>query len=56
MKPMHVKQNETSDKKPSPLSAKVTDNQDTRYDYLMLLTNEWIASQKLNHDFIRSIN
>lgn len=39
MKPIHLKQNKTPDKRPSSLSAKVTDNQDTRYDYLMLLNN-----------------
>jgi len=32
------------------------DNQDSRYDYLMLLTNDWIASQNHCNDFIRSIN
>jgi len=37
-------------------SVKATDNQDTRYDYLMLLTNDWIATQKHSNDFIRSIN
>lgn len=51
---VNLKQKKTPDKqKPA---AKVTDNQDTRYDYLMLLTNDWIASQHHSNDFIRSIN
>ena len=56
MKATKLKQNETPKTQAPPSSDKTLDNQDTRYDFLMLLTNDWIASQKHSNDFIRSIN
>jgi len=51
-----LKQQKTPNHQVSRSSGKASDNQDTRYDYLMLLTNDWIATQKHSNDFIRSIN
>ncbi len=56
MKPIKLKQNEIHDHQVLRSSVKAFDNKDTRYDYLMLLTNDWIATQKHSNDFIRSIN
>jgi len=55
MKPTKLKQQTANHQVPRTL-VKTADNQDTRYDYLMLLTNDWIATQKYGNDFIRSIN
>lgn len=55
MKPTKPKQQTPKHQIPGS-SVKAADNQDKRYDYLMLLTNDWIATQKHNNDFIRSIN
>jgi len=55
MKPTNLKQQTPNNQLPA-LSDKENDNQDGRYDYLMLLTNDWIASQNHSNDFIRSIN
>lgn len=55
MKPTKLKQQTPNHQVPRA-SVKAADNQDARYDYLMLLTNDWIATQKHSNDFIRSIN
>jgi len=56
MKPTQLNQKETHAHQVPALSVKVFKSQDTRYDYLMLLTNNWITTQKHSDDFIRSIN
>ena len=56
MKSTQLKQKITPCKQQHSSLAKPSDNADTRYDYLMLLTNEWIASQDHSNDFIRSVN
>lgn len=55
MKPAKIKHKTLNHQLPRS-SVKTADNQDTRYDYLMVLTNDWIATQKHSNDFIRSIN
>jgi len=56
MKPTQLKQKQTPNNLLPALSDKANDNQDSRYDYLMLLTNDWTASQNHSNDFIRSVN
>lgn len=56
MKPINLKQQQTPNHQVPYSSVKKYDNQDTRYDYLMLLTNDWITTQKHSNNFIRSIN
>jgi len=59
MKPTQLEQKTTPCKQYNPTApTKATDtiNTDSRYDYLMLLTNDWIASQNHTSDFIRSVN
>lgn len=56
MKTIKLKQKQTPGHQFPPSSGEASENQDTRYDYLMLLTNHCITTQKHSNDFIRSIN
>ena len=56
MKNINLKSKTTNDKIPRTVSSKQKENADLRYDYLMTLNSDWIATQNNAGDFIRSIN
>jgi len=56
MKPSQLKQKQTANHPLPTSSDKATDVQDCRYEYLMQLNNDWIASQNHSNDFIRYVN
>ncbi|GEM_PF-6614257 len=56
MKPTQAEQKIAPCKQQHSALAKLNDNTDTRYEYLLLLTDEWISTQDNSNDFIRSVN